>query len=132
VPRVLRALRLCAAFLIAAAIIAAGHIPLLHLDLLVQRETLRAAETVGIMNPAGPLGGQIKGFNYQRYPEWVHPAAKCLAALVAYGPSVALLLLLFHRVGIGPLKLRATVCGNCGAELRNLREARCPACKEAL
>ncbi len=85
---------------------------------IVKRECFRVAELIGIMDPKGDLGGQVAGFNYQRHPRWVHWASDGVAALGAYGGPAALGLLVMHRVGRGPLRLRATVCGKCGGEFR--------------
>ena len=92
------------------------------------RETHRAAELVGIMNPNGDLGGQVARFNYQRNPRWVYPVGQVLAAAVAYGPGLVFSLLVMERVTKG--RLRVSVCGRCGARMRELKEAKCAACGE--
>jgi hypothetical protein len=98
------------------------------LCLIVQREIYRAAEALGIMQAGGPLAGQIKGFNYLRSPEWMHPLSQFLGAAIGYGPALIVALLCFHRLAFGRFNLRATLCGNCGSALHQLREPRCPTC----
>jgi hypothetical protein len=100
------------------------------LSLRARREVYRAAEFAGLMNPTGPLGGQIKGFNYQRNPAWVHLVASVLGAAAGFGPVLVATLLLYHRIAYGPFA--ATLCGRCGATLRNLAEPRCPRCRADL
>lgn len=90
------------------------------------RETHRAAEWVGIMDPNGDLGGQVAGFNYQRHPRWVYSVGQVAGAAVAFGPGLVVSLLVLERVGFG--RARVSVCGKCGARMRGLKEPRCAAC----
>ncbi len=110
----------------ATALFAAALRPSLTISLYALRETYRTAEMLGIMNPKGRLGGQVMGFNYQRDPAWVHRAAEHIAVAVGYGPALIAALLLFERVGFGPLW--ATLCGRCGGRLKGLAKPECPHC----
>ncbi len=115
----------------AAGVLVFGAIahPSWRLYWIVVRGALQTAEFVGIMDRTGNnLGGQVAGHNYQREPTWVFPAARVPAALVTYGPAAAVSLLVFHRVGLGRLGWRASLCGKCGARMQGLSEPRCSAC----
>jgi hypothetical protein len=100
------------------------------LYLIARREVFRAAELVGIMDANGDLGGQVMGFNHQRYPQWVYPAGRFTAAVAIYGPVLILSLLTLHRIDRGTLGLRSTLCGKCGSTMKSLTEPRCTSCRE--
>ncbi len=125
-------LRLLGAFGIAAVALLALARVFAGASNIVQRECYRAAEAIGIMSPNGPLGGQIAGFNYQRSPEWVHVVAEFVASLVAFLIPVIAGLLIFQRLALGPLHLRATLCGHCGSRLHNLKTPACHCCGASL
>jgi hypothetical protein len=92
--------------------------------LIAMREFYRAAEAVGVMDPRAGLGGQVLGRNFARDPRWLHPLISGAAGAAGFGPALVLSLLAISRLA----GRRATWCGRCGAELRNLAEARCPSC----
>lgn len=89
------------------------------------RGCYQGAEAVGIMDPKGNLGGQVMGFNYQREPAWVHPAAAVVSATVAFAPAVLVGVIVMRWVAG---TARTTRCGACNSVLRGLKEAKCPSC----
>jgi len=108
-----------------AAVFAALAYPSQLLTLWCTRELFRFFEAVGIMNPNGPLGGQILGFNYQRQPEWAHWAAGGMASAAGYGAALVGSILIIRRVSGAS---RATLCGRCGSRIKNAKEMRCASC----
>jgi hypothetical protein len=96
--------------------------------LFAMREIYLATEAIGLMDPSAGLGGQVLGHNFARDPRWVHPAVSGIAGAVGFGPALVVSLLAMSRIaGRG-----GTWCGRCGAELKDLVEARCSACGASL
>jgi hypothetical protein len=137
-----RGLRKSSGVLVAAVVFCAMAYASSRLYWITIRETHRAAEWVGIMDPNGDLGGQVARFNYQRNPRWVYPVGQVMGAAVAYGPALVAALLVMERVERG--SWRASVCGKCGARMRRRDtdrseqrsvardNVRCAACGEEL
>ncbi|MBX3358268.1 MAG: hypothetical protein KF745_07555 [Phycisphaeraceae bacterium] len=121
----MRTTRLILGVIAFVAVVFAAEYPLRWAYLYGVRTCCIAAEAVGIMDRAGPLGGQVMGFNFQREPAWVHGAAAVVSAAVVFAPAVLLGVVVMRRVGGG---WRATRCGACNRVLRGLSTPACPWC----
>lgn len=99
--------------------------PASTLRLYAVREGYRLAESVGLMDPAGLLGGQVMGFNFQREPVWAHWLVWIVATVLVFGPLVVVGLALATPGGV---RARVTLCGRCGRTLHDLAEPCCPHC----
>ncbi|HYE03830.1 MAG TPA: hypothetical protein VD963_11435, partial [Phycisphaerales bacterium] len=117
------------AWLLAGLVAVALAYPSYWLSLYTLRELYRLFELVGLMDPRGPLGGQLLGHNFQRHPAWVHWVAGGLAAALGFAPALALSFALARRAAG---RARPTLCGRCGGALRGLGEPRCPRCADPL
>lgn len=107
-------------WVLAVIALAAALYPLRWLHLLCHREVLRLCTLAGLLDPSRGLGGQIMGYNYPRYPEWVHWAASVVSTALVLGSALALVVLVGRR--------RGTICGRCASVLRIPSGGRCAAC----
>lgn len=100
-----------------------------RVHLLAKRELYELLEAVRVMDTSAGLGGQVYGHNFARDPAWAHWVVGGLAAAAGYGPALVASVLVARRVRGDRVR---TVCGKCGAELRGLKEAKCPVCGAGL
>lgn len=89
----------------------------------VMRSGYQFFELIGIMDPSGPLGGQISGFNYQRFPTWAHPVIRFLAAAIIYAPAILIPASIALR-----RHTQHTLCGACGDRLVLTPKLTCARC----
>ena len=108
-----RARRLSAA-MAALCVFAVLMYPSQRLALYLRREMLRSAEALGLMDKGRGMGGQIMGYNYYRYPEWVYAVSEVTSAMLGFGAAFCLSIVVLRRVGgcVG-----ATRCGVCGKNI---------------
>lgn len=91
----------------------------------VMRAEYHVLESLGVMNTAGPLGGQVAGRNYFREPDWVHAPVHAVGYFAGHLALIVAGLVLYHRVVFGAWRTRVTLCGQCALPMPGSLQCAC-------